>query len=143
MSTAHRVGLVGWSKGPAQDGLAAAGVQTETIVVTMHFVEASRARGDFDQRFAIHMQENALARDDDGSPLLVLTGVALAGGTRAAEGEIIGAVRDPFFLEPREQFGRKLAGLLASDRKQGESKTSADSCDLNFYRHRAFIRSSG
>ena len=59
-------------------------------MVAVNLVEASGERSNLDERFAIHMKEYALARHDDGGPLLIPTGVALTGGACSAEGEIIG-----------------------------------------------------
>ena len=79
-------------------------MQSDAIVVAANFVEAGGARRDFDERSPIHMKENTFARDDDGGALLIPTGIALASGTRPAESEIIGAMRDSFFIETRLQF---------------------------------------
>ena len=136
-----RLGIAGRAKRPAQGRFAAAGAQADPIVVAVDFVEPGRARGDFDERLSVLMKENALACDDDGSPLLVPTGILLTGRPRAAEGEIIRPVNDSLFLEPRLLFRRKPAGLLlATAREQREEKQNDQAArrELIFHRPNLF-----
>jgi hypothetical protein len=97
-------GILRWPKRPAQGGLPAPSVEGDTIVVAMDFVEPGRAGCDFDERFSVHMQKKAFACDDDGSALLVPTGVGLTRRAGAAESEIIGAMCDVFFFKARLQL---------------------------------------
>jgi hypothetical protein len=106
-------------------------------VVAVDLVESSRAWSNLHERLSVLVNENALARDDDGSPFLVPTGVLLAGRPRAAEGEIIRAVRDAFLLESRLLLGRELAGLLlAPSHAQGEREKNDQAARLELILHR-------
>ena len=62
---------------------------------------------------AVDVNENAFGRHNDGSAFLVPTGIAIARRARAAKSDIIGAMRNSFFIEARLQRWRKFTGLLA------------------------------
>ena len=67
----------------------------------MNFVIASGARSDFNERFAVDVNENAFGCHNDGSTLFVPTGIAITRGTRAPKSDVIHAMRDPFLVEAR------------------------------------------
>ncbi len=93
--------IVRWPKRPDERGPAAASAKRDALVIAMHLVKAGGARRDIDERFAVHVDENAFGCHNDGSTLFVPTGIAIARRARAAESDIIHAMLDSFLVEAR------------------------------------------
>ena len=102
------VGIVRRTKRPTGGGLPTAGAQAEAIVVPMDLVKPGRTRSDLDQWFSVHMEKDAFRGDNDGGPLLVPTGVALASGHRPAKCEIIARRTIPSFSKRALRSGESL-----------------------------------